>query len=94
MYITSRSIPIEWTKRNLERNGFPCAPVYCVPWNESKIDLLKEHKVSILIDDKWDNYKDAIDAGIFCYLVTTKANKKYDVGHHRINSIAELTKIK
>ena len=51
LYITSRSIPVEWTMKNLEKNGFPCAPVYCVPWNESKIDLLKEHNVSILIDD-------------------------------------------
>lgn len=51
LYITSRSIPVEWTMKNLEKNGFPCAPVYCVPWNESKIDLLKEHGVSILIDD-------------------------------------------
>lgn len=51
LYITSRSISVEWTMKNLEKNGFPCAPVYCVPWNESKIDLLKEHNVSILIDD-------------------------------------------
>lgn len=37
LYITSRSIPVEWTMKNLEKNGFPCAPVYCVPWNESKM---------------------------------------------------------
>ena len=51
LYITSRSIPVEWTKENLERNGFPCAPVYAVPWNESKLALLKEHRVTILVDD-------------------------------------------
>lgn len=51
MYITSRSVPVEWTKKNLEKMGFPCAPIYCVPWNVSKVDLLKEHKVDILIDD-------------------------------------------
>ena len=54
------------------------------PWNESKIDLLKEHKVSILIDDKWANYKDAIDAGIFCYLMDAPHNKYYNVGHRRV----------
>ena len=84
LYITSRSIPVEWTKENLERNGFPCAPVYCVPWNESKLDLLKEHNVSILIDDKFANYKDATDAGIFCYLMDAPHNKYYHVGHRRI----------
>ena len=84
LYITSRSIPVEWTKENLERNGFPCAPVYCVPWNESKVQLMKEHNVSILIDDKFANYKDAIDNGIFCYLMDAPHNKYYSVGHRRI----------
>lgn len=84
LYITSRSIPVEWTKENLERNGFPCAPVYCVPWNESKLALMKEHNVSILIDDKFSNYKDAVDNGIFCYLMDAPHNKYYNVGHRRI----------
>lgn len=84
LYITSRSIPVEWTKKNLERNGFPCAPVYCVPWNESKVQLMKEHNVSILVDDKFSNYKDAIDNGIFCYLMDAPHNKYYNVGHRRI----------
>lgn len=84
LYITSRSIPIEWTKRNLERNGFPCAPVYSVPWNQSKLALLKEHNVSILIDDKFANYKEAVDNGIFCYLMDAPHNSYYKVGHRRI----------
>ncbi len=87
LYITSRSIPVEWTKKNLERNGFPCAPVYCVPWNESKVELLKKHNVSILCDDKFQNYKDAIDAGVFCYLVDAPHNKYYNVGHRRIYNL-------
>ena len=87
LYITSRSIPVEWTMENLERNGFPCAPVYCVPWNESKINLLKEHNVSILIDDKFANYKDAIDNGIFCYLMDAPHNKYYNVGHRRVYNL-------
>lgn len=85
MYITSRSIPVEWTKENLEKNGFPCAPVYCVPWNESKIDLLKEHNVNILIDDKPANYLDATEAGIFCYLMDSPHNRYLkNIGHRRI----------
>ena len=85
LYITSRSIPVEWTMKNLEKNGFPCAPVYCVPWNESKIDLLKEHNVSILIDDKVANYLDATNNGIFCYLMDAPNNQYLkNIGHRRI----------
>lgn len=88
MYITSRSIPVEWTKENLEKNGFPCAPVYSVPWNTSKIDLLKEHKVSILIDDKVENYLDATENGIFCYLMDAPHNKYLkNIGHRRIYNL-------
>ena len=84
LYITSRSIPVEWTMKNLEKNGFPCAPVFSVPWNQSKIGLLKEHNVSIHVDDKFHNYKEATDAGIFCYLMDAPHNKYYNVGHRRI----------
>lgn len=86
-YITSRSIPIEWTKECLEKNGFPCAPVYCVPWNESKVQLLKQHQIDILIDDKPLNYKEATDAGIFCYLMDAPHNRFLKCGHRRIYSL-------
>lgn len=84
LYITSRSIPDEWTKENLQKMGFPCAPVYSVPWNTSKVDLLKKHKVDVLIDDKHENYKEATQAGIFCYLMDAPHNRHYNVGHRRI----------
>lgn len=87
MYITSRSIPVEWTKKNLERNGFPCAPVYSVPWNESKVPLLKQHGVNCMVDDKWNNYLEATENGIFCYLMDAPHNKYYNVGHRRIYNL-------
>lgn len=83
-YITSRSIPIEWTMESLEKNGFPCAPVYTIPWNESKVALLKEHHIELFIDDKYKNYKEATDSGIFCYLMDAPHNRHYNVGHRRI----------
>ncbi len=82
-YITSRSIPVEWTKECLEKNGFPCAPVYCVPYNESKVELLKEHKCQIHIDDKVQNYQEITNAGIFCYLMDSPHNKWFNVPQHR-----------
>lgn len=83
-YITSRSIPDEWTKECLEKNGFPCAPVYSVSWNESKIPLLKEYKIDILIDDKPTNYHEATKNGIFCYLMDNEHNSFVNCGHRRI----------
>lgn len=50
-YISSRSIPVEFTEKFIQKAGLPCAPVFHVPWNESKIDVLKENKIDILVDD-------------------------------------------
>lgn len=82
-YITSRSIPDEWTKESIQKAGLPCAPVYSVPWNESKVELLKKLKIDILCDDKPANIQDAQAAGIFCYLMDQPHNRWYKVPEHR-----------
>ena len=55
---------------------------------------MKEHNVSILIDDKPANYLDAIENGIFCYLMDAPHNKnyktKYRVYDLDINKITKL----
>lgn len=86
-YITSRSIPKEWIEESIQKNNLPCAPVYVVPWNTSKLPLLKELNVNILFDDKFDNYKEATNNGIFCYLVDAPHNRHYNVGHRRIYNL-------
>jgi len=83
-YLTSRSIPVEWAKECLQKNGFPCAPVYSVPYNESKVSLLKELNADCLIDDKPENYREALEAGIFCYLMDAPHNQFVEAGHRRI----------
>lgn len=93
-YITARSIPVEWTQEAIQRNNLPKAPIYSLPWNVSKISTLKELGITVMIDDKYATFKECKESGIFCYLVTTDANKRYEVGHHRIKSLSELTKIK
>ena len=94
IYVSSRSIPVEWTMEWLQNNGFPCAPVVHVPWNESKINVLKEHDITIHVDDKIQNYRDCVREGIFCYLVTAPHNTYLDVGSRRINSLMDLKGIK
>jgi hypothetical protein len=83
-YITARSIPIEWTQEAIQKNNLPKAPIYSLPWNVSKIDTLRELKVSIMIDDKFETFKECKENGIFCYLMDSNTNKHYNVGHHRI----------
>ena len=86
-YITARNIPIEWIEESLQRNGLPCAPVHVVPWDHSKIDIIKKLHIDIMIDDKYENYKEITNAGIFCYLMDAPHNKYYNVGHRRIYNL-------
>ena len=93
-YVTARSIPIEWTQEAIQKNNLPKAKIYSLKWNESKIDTLKSLNCSIMIDDKYQTFKECKKNGIFCYLITSSANARYNVGHHRINSISDLKFLK
>lgn len=86
-YVSSRSVPVEWTKQFLEKNGLPCRPVYHVPFNASKVEVLKEIGAEVLIDDKWDNFLDAEKAGITAFLMDAEHNQHYDVGYRRVNDL-------
>lgn len=83
-YITARNIPTDWIEESLQLNGLPCAPVLTVPWDSSKVDALKEKNITVMIDDKFENYKEINSAGIFCYLMDAPNNQYYSVGHRRI----------
>lgn len=89
-YITSRSIPTEWTEEWLHKNGFPAKKVYTVPHGVSKVAAAKESGVEIFIDDKWDNFIDLTRNGICCYLFDAPHNRRYEVGYRRIKSLKEL----
>ncbi len=86
-YITSRNIPKEWIMESLQKNGLPCAPVHTVDWNCSKVGLLKELGITLLIDDKYSNFTEASESGVFCYLMDAPHNKHYNVGHKRIYNL-------
>jgi 5'(3')-deoxyribonucleotidase/ribosomal protein L32 len=89
-YITSRSIPKEWTEEWLDKNGFPTMPVYCVPHNASKVEIAKESGIDIFVDDRFENFVELNSAGICCYLFDAPHNRRYDVGHKRLYSLKEL----
>ena len=44
----------------------------------------------IFVDDKFDNFKECTNAGIFTYLMTAKHNEYYNVGHRRIHNLENL----
>ncbi|MFW6247336.1 MAG: dATP/dGTP diphosphohydrolase domain-containing protein [bacterium] len=89
-YITSRPVSTEVTQRWLDMHGFPRAKVYTVDLLKTKVDVAKEAGIDIFIDDSFDNFVDLNNNNIFTYLFTQPWNKKYDVGHMRIDSLKDL----
>jgi uncharacterized HAD superfamily protein len=89
-YITSRSIPKEWTEEWLAKNGFPSVPVYSIPHGASKVEVAKEAGIDIFVDDRYENFVELNRAGICCFLFEAKHNLRYDVGYKRIKSLKDL----
>lgn len=36
---------------------------------------------------KYQNFKEATEAGVFCYLMDSPANRHYNVGHRRVYNL-------
>lgn len=89
-YITSRSIPKEWTEEWLQNNGFPAVPVYSIPHGASKVEVAKQAGVDWFVDDRFENFVELNRAGICCFLFEAKHNLRYDVGYKRIKSLKDL----
>lgn len=85
-YVTKRNCCKTYSKKWLEMNGFPKAPVYQV-WGQymNKADFIKG-RVDCLLDDDINNYHSCNKAGLPCILVTNERNKKYEV-EFRVNSL-------
>ena len=89
-YITSRSIPKEWTEEWIDKNGFPTMPVYSVGFGESKVEVAKKSGIDIFVDDRYENFVELNNGGICTYLFDAPHNQRYDVGYKRIKSLKEL----
>jgi len=89
-YITSRSIPLEWTQRWLDLNRFPAAPVYSVGFEKPKVEVAKKSGITLFVDDRYSNFVELNNAGICTYLFDAPHNHRYQVGHKRIFSLKDL----
>ena len=89
-YITSRSIPNEWTEEWLDKNGFATMPVYSIGVGISKVEVAQKAGIDIFVDDRYENFVELNNAGICTYLFDAPHNKRYNVGHKRIYSLNEL----
>ena len=77
-FVSARGIPKAWTKESLKINNIPGrSNVHQVNWGQSKIQLLKDLKCDIFIDDKYKTFKECNQNGIFCLLMDAPHNQKY-----------------
>lgn len=86
-YITSRPVDSRITQMWLKANGYPTRKVITVPVGESKVKVAKDNGVEIFVDDNFDNFMDMNENDILCYLFDRPWNKKYDVGHLRVENL-------
>ena len=89
-YITSRSIPVEWTMEWLDKNGFPTVPVYTIPFGASKVEVAKSSGIDWFVDDRYENFVELNNAGVCTLLFDAPHNRRYDVGYKRIYTLKDL----
>ena len=93
-YVTSRPVSVEISEEWLDKYGFPSKPVYCVGNKMSKVNIVRDAGVEIFVYDKYENFVELNNAGIFTYLFSQPYNEKYEVGHMRINSLHDIPMVK
>lgn len=76
-YVSARSIPKKWTQESLKINNIPGrSNLHQVKWGDSKIEILKNLKCDIFVDDKPTTFRECIDNGICCLLMDALNNQR------------------
>lgn len=89
-YITHRPVSKEITEQWLLKNGFPLSPVFSVADREDKLQVAKDMKLDIFVDDNFSTYQYMNQNGVCCFLYDAKHNHRHEVGARRIKSLKEL----
>lgn len=64
VYITSRRVPSSVTKRWLDKNGFPDAPVITVKNPQEKLQHVIDLKLDVFVDDLYSTVREMREAGV------------------------------
>jgi 5'(3')-deoxyribonucleotidase len=86
-YITSRTIPKEWTEEWISKNGFPTKPVFNAT---KKLKVIQDNAIDIFVDDRYENFAELSKAGVCCFLMDAPHNKRYNVGYKRIFTLRDI----
>jgi hypothetical protein len=86
-YVSSRRIPMEWTKQWIESNQFPTAPVI---HTDNKVQTLLSMNIDFHVDDNIATFQELRSNGMACYLRNAFHNIGINAGHWRINSLKEI----
>jgi hypothetical protein len=89
-YCTSRSVPLELTRRWLDLHRFPTGNLISLKLGESKVEALKKVNCEVFIDDSIKNFVELQSSGILCFLKTRPHNTKYEVGHYRVENLKQF----
>lgn len=88
-YVSAREIPVSWTQEWLLSNGFPAAPVYHTN-GASKVDLLTDLGIQVMVEDCPSHYFQINKAGIPTYLYSQPYNINIEAEQHRIDKLSHL----
>lgn len=89
-YISHRPVAEEVTRGWLEAHGFPLKPVIHVKERSEKVKVAQDLGVEIFVDDSYETYQAMNAAGICCFLMDAKHNRRYDVGFKRITNLNQI----
>lgn len=90
-YITNRPVESRVTTKWLADHRFPAVPVFTVASADEKIEIARDCKLDIFVDDRYETFVKMNSAGICCFLMDAAHNRRYNVGHKRITSLRQLT---
>ena len=77
LYCTKRIIPKAWSRKYLQINNLPIAPIYQVYYQKDIKSRFIKGRVDLFIDDSISNMIELNLAGIPCLLMNSEENKKW-----------------
>lgn len=91
-YITSRPVESSVTRKWVIKHGFPQVPIYTTNSSEEKVEVAKQQKLDIFIDDNMSTFVKMNQSGICCFLMDAPHNRQYEVGYKRIKGFDDFKK--